>query len=264
MSLKLVAAALAVALPIVACTAASGEDERSANANLTTAAASASSSSPTAPATPEPNEIHWLRDSSEYRAATRQAYTLATSLVVAKAAAHADTTGDWGVIVDADETVLDNSQFEKEGWEQGVGYTPARWSAWVQRKEAKAVPGAIAFTKKVHDLGGKVVVVTNRSAADCPATQDNLTSLGVTFDLALCQTDTSDKNPRFQAVQAGTAAPGFGAVDVALWVGDNILDFPSLSQSILTADDSAYDVFANRFVVIPNPMYGSWQGNPVR
>jgi 5'-nucleotidase (lipoprotein e(P4) family) len=259
MSLKLTATAFVV-LPLIACSAAASADGE------TSAAAQAADSTSTnpAPATPEPDTIHWVRDSSEYQAATRQAYALATSLIVAKASTHGG--GDWGVIVDADETVLDNSQFEKEGWQQGVGYTPARWSAWVQRKEAKAVPGSAAFTQRVHALGGKVVVVTNRAAADCPATEENLQNLNVEFDLALCQTDpnVSDKNPRFQAVQAGTAAPGFGAVDVLMWLGDNILDFPSLSQSILTGGDPAYGDFADRFVIIPNPMYGSWQGNPVR
>jgi predicted secreted acid phosphatase len=119
----------------------------------------------------------------------------------------------------------------------------------------------VRFTQKVQSLGGKVVVVTNRAAADCPATEDNLRSLGVAFDLALCQTDTSDKNPRFLAVQQGTAAAGFAAVDVLMWLGDNILDFPSMSQSVLTGGD---EDFAARFVIVPNPMYGSWQGNPVR
>jgi 5'-nucleotidase (lipoprotein e(P4) family) len=256
MSLKLLSAAL-FALPVIACSAAAGSD-----ASGSDQAADSTGSTNPAPTTPEPDTIHWVRDSSEYQASTRQAYALATSLVTAKAAAHGDRA--WGVIVDADETVLDNSQFEKEGWQENVGYTPARWSAWVARKEAKAVPGAVAFTKKVHDLGGKVVVVTNRSAADCPATQDNLTSLDVQFDLALCQTDTSDKNPRFEAVQSGTAAPGLGALDVVMWLGDNILDFPSLSQSILTGGDDAYGDFAGRFVIVPNPMYGSWQGNPIR
>jgi 5'-nucleotidase (lipoprotein e(P4) family) len=255
MSLKLASAAF-IALPLIACAAAPSDTESSNQA-----ADSTGTTNP-APTTPEPDTIHWVRDSAEYQAATRQAYALAWSVVAARAAGHGD--GAWGVIVDADETVLDNSQFEKEGWEQNVGYTAARWSAWVQRKEAKAVPGSIAFTKKVHDLGGKVVIVTNRADADCPATEDNLTSLGVQFDLALCQTDTSDKNPRFQAIQAGTAAPGFGAIDVLMWLGDNILDFPALSQSILTGGDEAYGDFASRFVIIPNPMYGSWQSNPIR
>jgi 5'-nucleotidase (lipoprotein e(P4) family) len=258
MSPKLASAAFVV-LPLVACSVASGSDSERTESNLTQAA---DSTNPQTPTTPEPDTVHWVRDSSEYQAATRQAYGLATAVITAKASAHGG--GTWGVIVDADETVLDNSEFEKEGWQQGVGYTPARWSAWVQRREAKAVPGAVAFTNKVHALGGKVVVITNRSAADCPATQDNLTALNFAFDLALCQTDVSDKNPRFQAVQAGTAAPGFDAVDVLMWLGDNILDFPAMSQSVLTAGDDAYGDFASRFIIIPNPMYGSWQGNPVR
>jgi 5'-nucleotidase (lipoprotein e(P4) family) len=258
MSLKFASAAFIV-LPVVACSAAIGAD---AESNQTQADTTTPSTGTTPPTTPEPDTIHWVRDSSEYQAATRQAYALATTVIAAKASAHG--AGAWGVIVDGDETILDNSQFMKEGWEQNVGYTPARWSAWVQRKEAKAVPGAVSYTRKVHELGGKVVVVTNRSAADCPATRENLDAVRIQADLVLCQTDVSDKNPRFEAVQAGTAAPGFEALDVLMWLGDNILDFPSLSQSILGAGDDAYGDFASRFVIVPNPMYGSWQGNPIR
>jgi predicted secreted acid phosphatase len=75
---------------------------------------------------------------------------------------------------------------------------------------------------------------------------------------AVCQTDTSDKNPAFQKVQDGTTVPGIGPQKVVLWTGDNINDFPNESQAGRT-DESGLADFGSRFVVLPNPMYGSWQ-----
>ena len=51
------------------------------------------------------------------------------------------------------------------------------------------------------------------------------------------------------------------AMRVLMWVGDNIQDFPTLTQSIRTRDDAAFAEFGEGFVVLPNPMYGSWEKN---
>ena len=98
------------------------------------------------------------------------------------------------------------------------------------------------------------MIVTNRSEAGCPATRANLASAGIAASAVLCQTGPSDKNPRFAAVQAGTE--GLPPLRVAMWVGDNIRDFPDLSKTACAGD------FGGRFWVLPNPMYGSWDRNP--
>jgi predicted secreted acid phosphatase len=80
----------------------------------------------------------------------------------------------------------------------------------------------------------------------------------------LCQAPgESDKNPRFRRVQSGTAAPGVPALTVVAWFGDNILDFPGLSQAS-REDPAALAEFGRRYFVLPNPMYGSWTQNPPR
>jgi len=48
-----------------------------------------------------------------------------------------------------------------------------------------------------------------------------------------------------------------------MWVGDNIQDFPRLRQDIRSSSDSAFAEFGDRFIVLPNPMYGSWERNPL-
>jgi predicted secreted acid phosphatase len=46
-----------------------------------------------------------------------------------------------------------------------------------------------------------------------------------------------------------------------MWVGDNIQDFPRLRQDVRTQGDSVFAEFGDRFFVLPNPMYGSWERN---
>lgn len=189
-----------------------------------------------------------------------QAYRLAEARVAELSAGRA--AGTWAVIVDADETVLDNSAYQQERAAVDSGFSEASWAAWVARRAATALPGSVAFIAAVHARGGWVVVVTNRAEEACDATRDNLRRVGLAADVVLCRTTTDDKNPRFAAVAAGTG--GLPPLHVVLWVGDNIQDFPALTQAGLRgAPDRAFDDFGRRFVVLPNPMYGSWERNPL-
>jgi 5'-nucleotidase (lipoprotein e(P4) family) len=143
----------------------------------------------------------------------------------------------------------------------GVAFSQTSWTAWVDRRAATLVPGAKRFTDRVHDLGGRVVLVSNRKAAgECGPTEDNLAALGVSFDAILCRTDTSDKNPRFASLATGAA--GLPALAIVAFVGDNIQDFPALTQDLRNQPESAFAAFADRFFLVPNPMYGSWEKNP--
>jgi 5'-nucleotidase (lipoprotein e(P4) family) len=134
----------------------------------------------------------------------------------------------------------------------------------VNERAAPAIPGAPEFTRAVHAAGGRIAIVTNRADSLCAATRLNLQKVGIEADLVLCQTPgPSDKNPRFQKVQNGTAVAGVPPLQVVAWVGDNILDFPGMSQASRN-DPRALDAFGTRFFVLPNPMYGSWTDNPDR
>jgi 5'-nucleotidase (lipoprotein e(P4) family) len=183
-----------------------------------------------------------------------------------RAAAASHGSSPWGVILDADETILDNSDYQSGRAAQGLGYTQESWTAWVRRQAADTLPGAAAFIRGVYGLGGRVVVVTNRWDYECPDTRANLDRLGVGVDLVLCRPSrmAGDKNPRFRSVQEGTADASLPALDVLLWVGDNIQDFPDLTQASALAPAAALADFGSRYIVLPNPMYGSWERNPPR
>jgi 5'-nucleotidase (lipoprotein e(P4) family) len=223
-------------------------------------------SGPPAPAPPPaaaaptlPGSLVWVQRSAEYRALAHQAYALAQEHL--RDTVPTLSGAAWGVILDADETVLDNSEYQRRRAVLGSGYTSESWAAWVREAAAPAVPGAVTFVQRVHAMGGRVVIVTNRADGLCGPTRDNLARLGVVPDVVLCQPPgESDKNPRFRRVQDGTAAPDLPALTVVEWIGDNIQDFPGLSQAT-RGDEGAFARFGHAYFVIPNPMYGSWQGN---
>jgi len=210
-----------------------------------------------------PGGIRWFASAAEQRAAYVQTYRFATATIERLAGAR--SAGSWAVILDADETVIDNSPYEIQQARLGVPYDSVTWDAWVKRGAAPALPGAVEFTSRVHALGGRVVIVTNRDQQYCSVTHDNIIRVGVPADEVLCRTDrvSGSKDPRFAAVQSGTAPSILPPLEVLMWVGDNIQDFPHLTQAIRTAPDSALAGFGERYIVLPNPMYGSWERNPV-
>ena len=211
------------------------------------------------PVAPLGLDIKWFQRAAERKALSLQAYQAATKKLEAKVAAGVPQS--WGVVLDIDETTLDNSPYQKRRADLGLGYSPATWTDWVNEKAAQPIPGAPAFIARVKQLGGKVVLVSNRlDQKECPQTQQNLAAQSIAFDAMLCKTTTSDKNPRFEQVKLGQGT-GLPPTTVVMYVGDNILDFPGISQDLRKMPDSAFAAFGETNVILPNPMYGSWEKN---
>lgn len=208
--------------------------------------------------------LHWLRDSAEYRAITVETYRAA--LRAAAEASVGRPAGSWAVSVDADETILDNSQYEVDLQRQGLAHTDAAWKAWVKRRERTAVPGAAAFLSGVQRLGGRVAVVTNTAQSACDDVAANLVLAHLPYDLLVCRPDAAGdrKEPRWKSVTDGSARPDLGPVEILVWVGDNIQDFPDQSQALREKGESAFSEFGVRFFALPNPVYGTWEKNAPR
>ncbi len=208
-----------------------------------------------------PEAIRWARDSAEHRALFLQVYREATAHVEREAGARG--RGTWAVVLDADETVIDNSVYELERARVGVPFGSPSWRAWTARREATPLPGAAGFLSRVRSLGGKIAIVTNRAASECPDTEAVFRAHALAYDVMLCKPDggPSDKNPRFEAVARGTTPAGLPPLEVVAFLGDNVLDFPGQSQAIRKQGDEAFADFGTRFFVLPNPMYGSWERN---
>ena len=220
----------------------------------TTAPATAAAAPPTYSAS-----ITWVDRSAEYRAIVHQTYSDATDAIGELAAGR--TAGSWAVVLDADETVISNLAYQQELERAGETHTAELWRAWVERREAVPLPGAKAFLDHVRAAGGRIAIVTNRLESECDATRAVFATHELPFDVMLCRPDDgpSDKNPRFATVAAGGWPGASGPLEVLLWLGDNIQDFPALSQTLRERDAAAYGLFGTRYFVLPNPMYGSWQ-----
>ncbi len=204
-----------------------------------------------------PKDVRWVRDSAEYRASLIQVYRFAGETLQAMAADL--EPGTWAVALDADETVIDNSLYQVERAAIGKDYSSESWAEWVARKQAPPLPGAMAFLGKVRELGGKIAIVTNRRHAHCPDTEANFNAYSIPFDVILCKQPEEDrKEARWRRVEDGSAAPGLPPLDIVMWLGDNIRDFPELDQDLKAKPEVAYERFGIEYFVFPNPMYGSW------
>ncbi len=243
----------------ILCLALASANCRSARTTSLPAPAPPAVTAGTAGAAAVPDSIKWVRGSAEYIAAFEQTYRLVTARVETESRTHA--AGSWAVILDADETVLDNSLYQEERARAGLGFSEESWAAWVKRREATPLPGVATFLSRTHQLGGRIAIVTNRLQSVCPDTAAVFARYQLVYDAMLCRIDgsPSDKNPRFQAVAAGRTPAGSSPLDVVAYVGDNILDFPGLSQSVRSQGAAALADFGSRFFLLPNPMYGSWQ-----
>ena len=206
-----------------------------------------------------PDSITWILQSAEYPAAFAQTYRQATAYVEQQSTGR--TAGSWAVVLDADETVISNVQYQIERSRAGLGFTQESWTAWVRRREARPLPGAARFLARARELGGRIAIVTNRLQSECDDTIAVFRAHQLVFDAMLCRLDgtPSDKNPRFAAVAAGLKDTGGRPLEILAFVGDNILDFPSLTQAIRQRGEAALSDFGVRYFVLPNPMYGSWQ-----
>jgi 5'-nucleotidase (lipoprotein e(P4) family) len=203
---------------------------------------------------PYPANLHWFRDSAEQKALYTQVYREATSS--ARTLSRRLPPQSWAVIMDVDETILDDSEYEKRLALSGQKFDAGTWNGWIEERAAPLLPGAKAFVDTVIDeLHGQVALITNRSLAQCPATEDNLKKNLVRYTRVLCDpVGDGNKNARFHKITEGE--PGVAApLNVLIWVGDNIQDFPLLTQ----ADPGSLAQFGVHYFVLPNPMYGSWQ-----
>ena len=200
----------------------------------------------------------WIQRSAEVRALSYQAFNVAK--LIFDLDLQKDASGKKrAVIVDIDETVLDNSPYQAAMVGNNFGY-PKGWGEWCDAAEAKALPGAIEFLKYVVSKGGDVFYISNRKVKYKEGTVKNLKALGfpqVTDDHLLLREKTSNKEPRREMVQNDHR--------IVLLMGDNLNDFDNVFRKKSLNDRSAAvdqvkDQFASKFIVLPNPMYGDWEG----
>src|SRR6266436_5862855 len=89
----------------------------------------------------------WQQSSGERRALSYQAFTLARLMLDRDLRLNRRNRKRGAVIVDLDETILDNSRYEGMLLKNRVNYNQRDWTGWINRAEATAVPGAIDFLR---------------------------------------------------------------------------------------------------------------------
>lgn len=214
--------------------------------------------------------VLWIETAGEYWGAARSIYAGARSAIDRglsdrKWTAAIEQTGNFGrlpaaVILDLDETVFDNSRFQGRMVLERKTYDADLWNTWVEAQSSSEVPGAVDFVhyaelKKVH-----VFFVTNRTAAQEPASIATLARMNIvtTPDSVLSTNEngwnTSDKSPRRAFVAE--------KYRILALVGDDLNDFVSLvdqssAQRLATARKNVARWGAQWFLV-PNPIYGGW------
>ncbi len=210
-------------------------------------------------------ELKWFRDSIEFQALTTGTFRNGLAAVEARSVKLNKKKTDWTVVVDIDETLLDNSPYFLELAAYHRLFDWASWDAWCERRTAEPIAGAPEFIAGVREAGGRVAFISNRMVGTQQATIDNLKLHGMWSDDDLICLKTDDKAYSKIARRAEVAAgkgecswDGVSPVAVA-YFGDTITDFPSVDEGGDPADHWGVDYF-----VLPNPMYGGWEHGVTR
>ena len=233
----------------------------------------------TPPANDQLDAVLWTQTSIEHELIYRQLFANATrQLDIALADPNWDAlplparklTGlPPAVIVDINETLLDNVPLNARDIINNQVYSYDRWNTWVEQAKAQALPGSVAFLQAARQKGIKVYYLTNREHSQVAATAENLRLRGFPIEsdaqiLAAstptghCESAGYGKNCRRQwvASQAG----------VLLMAGDSLGDFVQAEHNTLDAQRKAVEPYVNwlgqRWFLLPNPSYGNWYSAP--
>jgi len=162
------------------------------------------------------------------------------------------------VVLDIDETVLDNSPFQAKCILGGTSY-PVNWDEWCKLASAKALPGAVDFLNYAKSNGLDIYYITNRKVHLKEATLKNLQALGFPQAEAghvIMRTGIDSKEPRRLEL--------LKKYHISVYFGDNLNDFSDVfekkSPDLRAAEvDKVKEMFGKRFILLPNAMYGDWE-----
>ncbi len=210
------------------------------------------------PGIPLVNPTLWMQSAAEYRAAALQTYAAAREAL--DAALKEESALPPAIILDLDETALDNSRFAARAIAKGTTFTFGDdWSAWVRESASSAIPGAQEFLAYARSRGVTPFYITNRTTDMDAATRANLQQLGFPLEahtlLLRGLNETTDKTARRNSVEA--------RYRVLLYLGDDLNDFTSASgksaEERAAIVDGAAQAWGTRWFVLPNAIYGSWK-----
>jgi acid phosphatase len=224
------------------------------------------------------NAVLWVQRAAEYEAVTQTVYRAAADqldaalkqpnwdALVPGERGNAATGLPPAVVMDVDETVLDNSPYQARLVRDGASYDEATWDLWVAEKKAKPVPGVVDFAKAAAAKGVTILYISNRAVHLKDATIANLSAeglpvkddsvfLGLGTFVEGCEQNGSEKLCRRKL--AGQK------YRVLMQFGDQLGDFAEIVSNTPKDRDALYaeyaDWFGERWWMLPNPTYGSWE-----
>jgi len=222
------------------------------------------------------NATLWMQNSVEYKANVRNIYQLAKirldqalqdpqwTALKNKQNVHYSHQAP-AIILDCDETIIDNSAYEAYLIKTGQSFNSKTWTQYVQSKSAKAMPGALEFTRYAANKGVTVFYITNRKKTNEQATFDNMKTLG--FPMGNGHIDTLlTKNEKPEWTSKKESRDNFVAKNyrVLLMFGDNLGDFTDQASGSLKQRHTAYldnqTHWGKDWLMLPNPAYGSFDG----
>ncbi len=272
MALRLTTVALAVAL-LTGCAGAPKQAEHPPLAALSLAVPATS-----APADDNLNAVAWSQTAVEHNLIYLQTFRDAeTRLLPAvhdaewDALSKTDRVGAFehlppAVILDIDETVLDNSPYQARVIKSGGEFNEANWAAWCREARARALPGAVEFTRFAASHGVAVIYISNRAKDLDEVTRRNLRQegfpvsgpdafLGLGTVVDGCEQVGTEKGCRRQLVSR--------RYRVLMQFGDQLGDFLDVSINTVAARRQTVAPYlpwiGTRWFVLPNPTYGSWE-----
>jgi len=210
--------------------------------------------------------VLYMQKAGEYRALCYQAFNIARLRLDAdlqkknlKHLSKAERKMPRAIMVDIDETVLDNSPAQAYGIKNNKGFNLADWYAWGDMRKAKAIPGAVDFLNYAHSRGVKIFYVSNRDEVQKQATMDNLKKVGfedITDANVMLRQKESSKDARRDVIRK--------TYRIVMQVGDNLDDFSSTFEKKSVEDrfaevDKAREHFGKDYIALPNAMYGTWE-----
>lgn len=219
------------------------------------------------------NAVLWMQGSAEYHALSLNTYAQATNAIVPALAdktwsAALEQIGNYStfptaIIVDIDETILDNLPFQAQLIKDRKTFNQKDWEQWTQRASAAPLPGAKAFLDAAHAQGVTIFYVTNREATQEQDTRTNLRNqqlpLRTDIDVVLMKNEngwtSSDKSSRRTHIIKNFRV-------IAL-VGDDFGDFSSGAKSSpqdrVALAQTYESLWGKKWFLLPNPVYGSWE-----
>ncbi len=170
------------------------------------------------------------------------------------------------VVLDIDETALDNSLYQVWTMKAGTSFSLPTWNEFCNAKVSRAIPGAAEFTKYAESKGVKVFYISNRAAEVEQATRENMEKFGFAMGGNVDTFLMQGEKPEWGSKKGTRRAAIVQDYRILLEFGDNFGDFDDRYSSSeadrLKFFEENNERWGREWLVIANPTYGSFDAAP--